>query len=102
MSASRRSVNVSVSASVCNLTHSGVVVGQRFSQLTSSQKFAAHLQVVLSLGLRGPQDPCNVTLYLSVISNILLRKIAAADHGVASCCLSACFQKNCVLNKSEC
>lgn len=57
---------VSVSVSVCNLTHSRVVVGQGFSKLTSSQKFAAHLQVMLDLSMSCPQDPCNIKRRLSV------------------------------------
>lgn len=53
----KRHTCVSVSVSLSNLTHGRVVVGQSFSQLTSSQEFTAHLQVVLDLSLSGPQDP---------------------------------------------
>lgn len=56
----QRDIRVSVSASLSNLTHGRVVVGQSFSQLTSSQEFTAHLQVVLDLSLSGPQDPWNI------------------------------------------
>lgn len=52
-----RDTCVSASASLCNLTHGRVVVRQSFSQLTGSQEFTAHLQVVLNLSLSGPQDP---------------------------------------------
>ncbi len=62
-------VSVWVRMSVCNLTHSRVVVGQGFSQLTGSQKLAAHLQVVLDLDMSRPQDPCNTRRRLSLARN---------------------------------
>ena len=67
--------------SVCNLTHSRVVVGQGFSQLTSSQKFAAHLQVVLDLNMSRPQDPCNIRQSLSLARITSVTKKAAGHVG---------------------
>ena len=75
------SVCVCVCVCVCNLTHSRVVVGQGFSQLTSSQKFAAHLQVVLDLNMSRPQDPCNIRQSLSPARNITAKKKAAEHVG---------------------
>lgn len=76
---------VSLSVSACNLTHSRVVMGQSFSQLTRSQKFTAHLQVLLDLSLGCAQDPWNINRCLSVTGIIISgkreRAIISADHG---------------------
>lgn len=49
---------------MCDLTHSRVIVGQGFGQLTGCQEFTAHLQVVLNLNMSCPQNTCSIKTVL--------------------------------------